>query len=244
MREEVRAVLEKYPYYKGRFIDVYGIGLGRCYNPGHSLPTFEDVLEVKKTAFRNLKDMSLIVGTEDGFEDLIDELVYTEGLHSPVCFRNKEAGRRHKNMYDADEEQRIEKYMLNPECRVPLFEILYHENLLTFPYWGDSTDDSINQGKKKVLFACLFGCQPLYSFSLGNYEKLKPLILSSYKKISRISKYTVTEPITAYRVLSDDFSLQQTEFGNRYRVTANFSKNAQSVNGKVIPPENLVFERL
>ena len=245
MRDEVAETVKKYPYYKGRFIDVYGGSAAeKCFSPKHPINSFEECLTIKKTAFNNLKEMGLIAGTEDGFEDLADELIYTEGLHSPVCFRNANAGRRHKNMYNETEEKHIDKHMLDPKCRIPLWEMVYHENLLAFPYWGDSTDSSVKQIKKKVLFACLFGCQPLYSFSLSNYKKLKPFIISSYKRIAEVSKYTITEPITDYKILSEDYSLQQTVFGGRYSVTVNFSEKEQSADGKIIPPEDLFFEIL
>ncbi len=245
MRDEVSEIIKKYPYYKGRFIDVYGGSAAeKCFSPKHPINSFEECLTIKKTAFNNLKEMGLIAGTEDGFEDLADELIYTEGLHSPVCFRNSNAGRRHKNMYNETEEKHIDKHMLDPKCRIPLWEMVYHENLLAFPYWGDSTDGSVKQIKKKVLFACLFGCQPLYSFSLSNYKRLKPFIISSYKRIAEVSKYTITEPITDYKILSEDYSLQQTVFGGRYSVTVNFSEKERIADGKIIPPEDLFFEIL
>lgn len=243
MGDEVAEILKKYPYYKGRFVDVYGGTVAeKCFNPNHPINSYEECLRIKKDAFNSLKKMGLIAGTEDGFEDLVDELVYTEGLHSPVCFRNENAGRRHKNMYSEKEEQHINKHMLNPKCRVPLWEMVYHENLLAFPYWGDSTDDSIAQIKKKVLFACLFGCQPLYSFSVSNWKMLKPFIIQSYKRISEISKYTVTEPITDYKILSDDFMIQRSVFGERYSVTVNFSEKDRVIDGKTILSEDLLFE--
>lgn len=243
MKEEVPEVLKKYPYYKGRFVDVYGGSIEECFNPKHPV-TLEECVKFKKQAFENLEQMGLIAGTEDGFEDIIDSLVYTEGLHSPVYFRNKDSGRRHANMYNEKERKHIEKQMLSPKLRIPLWQMVYHENLLSFPYWGDSTDDSVEQIKDKILFACLFGCPPLYSFSVSDFEKLKQTIVSSYKKISKVNKKTAAEPITDYRVLNDDFTLQQTVFGNKYSVTANFSDIEQYYNGEKIPPKDFVFKTL
>lgn len=245
MTKEIAEIIKEYPYFHGRFIDVYGVRVhSRCFNPDHPAETVEECLQIKKQAFRNLTDMGLIVGTEDGFEDLVDELVYTEGLHSPICFRIRNSGRRHTNMFDEAEEKFVEKHMMDPQCRVPLWEMVYHENLLAFPYWGDSTDASISQINRKVLFACLFGAQPLYSFSLSNYEKLKPHILSSYREISKISRYTAAEPITDYEVLSDDYMVQRTVFGGRYSVTVNFSQETRTAGGKEIPAEGLLFETI
>ena len=84
--------------------------------------------------------------------------------------------------------------------------------------------------------------EPLYSFSLSNYEKLKPHILSSYGEISKVSCYTAKEPITEYRVLSDDYMIQKTVFGGKYAVTVNFSREERQAEDKMIPAEGMVFE--
>lgn len=245
MKEEVGEIIREFPYFTGRFIDVYGGDCkGLCFSPNHPVTTFEDCLRIKKKAFDNLTEMGLIAATEDGFEELVDNVVYTEGLHSPACLRIPNAGRRHKNIYNEEEEKHIEKQMLNPRCRIPLWQMIYHENMLVFPYWGDSTDMSVAQVNKKILFACLFGCQPLYSFSVSNYSILKPYIVSSYKRIAQISRYTATEPMTDYRVLSDDYQLQKSVFGNKYAVTVNFSDENRIVDGKEIPAQDFIFEIL
>ena len=245
MTEEVAEVIKEYPYFHGRFIDVYGVRAhSRCFNPAHPVETVEECIEVKRKAFRNLAEMGLITGTEDGFEDLVDQLVYAEGMHSPMCFRIRNSGRRHKNIFDAEEEAYEGRFMMDPRCRVPLWEMVYHENMMAFPYWGDSTDASLAQINRKALFACLFGAQPLYSFSLGNYEMLKPSILSSYRKISAVSQHTAAEPITDYEVLSDDYMVQRTVFGGRYSVTVNFSQETRTAGGKEIPAEGLLFETI
>ena len=243
MKAEVAQVLEKYPYYKGRFIDVYGTGITECFHPEHPV-TLEECVRVKAQAFQNLLDMGLITGTEDGFEAIIDSLVYTEGMHSPVYFRNHNAGRRHANMYNDAEKTYIAKYMLQPEYRVPLFQLVNHENLLTFPYWGDSTDDCPEQIKEKTLFACLFGCPPLYSFSVKDFPKVKESILYSYRRISPIHRLTATEPMTDYRILTEDYAVQQTVFGDKYEVTVNFSDWEFCLNGERILPKDLVFRVL
>lgn len=239
MTTEVKEILAQYPYYKGRFVDVYGCDVAECYHPAHPV-TREEGLSVKRQAFDNLKAMGLLVGTEDGFEDLVDSLDYTEGLHSPVYFRNHNAGRRHANMYNDEEKRHIEKHMLNPRCRVPLWHLVYHECMPAFPYWGDTIDDAIDQMQDKILFACLYGCPPLYSFQAMDFDRLEDHILRSYKAITAIHEKVATLPITAYEVLNGDYSLQTTVFGDKYRVVANFSTNEQVYEGRRIPPKDVV----
>ncbi|MBQ7045917.1 MAG: hypothetical protein IJN65_05445 [Clostridia bacterium] len=243
MKTEVAEILKQYPYYKGRFIDVYGTSLADCFDENHPI-TLKECICVKSQAFNNLTDMGLIAGTEDGFDDIIDSLVYSEGMHSPAPFRIINSGRRHANMFNETEQAFAQKQMLNPALRVPLWQMVYHECLITYSYWGDSTDDSVKQVDDKILFACLFGCPPIYSFSMSDFETVKPLIIKSYKKISEVHSKVALLPITEYTVLKDDYSLQTTVFGNEYRVVANFANEPAEYLGTTIAPKDILFIKI
>lgn len=240
MREEIPAILAEYPTYKGRFIDVYGTGLDACYSDAHPY-TREESLTIKKGAFQSLREMGLVVGTEDGFAGLMDELDYVEGLHSPVYFRNRNSGRNHANMYTPAQEAHIQKQMLDPACRVPLWHLVYHECMLAFPYWGDSTEMSPELVQNKILFACLYGCPPLYSFSVGDFPLLKEPILQSYCQITAVHEKVATLPMTDFAVLTEDYKVQRSVFGDRYEVVVNFSDVPYLYEDTTIPPKDMLF---
>lgn len=243
MQEEIPEILKKYPYYRGRFIDVFGGGMDECFSKDHPL-TKEDSIVVKNEAFEALENMGLIVGTEEGFDKIIDHVAYSEGFHSPVYYRNKDSGRNHANIYTKEQCDHIKKNMLNPKRRVPLWQLTYHECLFTFPYWGDSTAMFLDIIKEKILFACLYGCPPLYSFTEGNYKNLKQAILESYKTITAVHEKTALLPMTDFKILSDDYMLQASVFGNKYKITANFSNQQREVGGKTILPKDFLFEEM
>ncbi len=222
MIDEIPQVLAQYPFYKGRFVDVYGGGLGECFSEKHPL-TKEECLKVKNEAFFEIGKMGLITGTEDGFEDIINNLVYTEGMHSPVYFRIDDSGRKHAHMLNAYDAAHTKKHMLNPRCRVPLWHLVYHECILTLPYWGDSTESALELTNEKILFACLYGCTPLYSFFLKDFDALFDSITESYKKITKITGKTAGFPMTDFEILTDDYMIQRSTFGDKYRVTVDFS---------------------
>lgn len=243
IKEEIPQILAKYPYYKGRFIDVYGCRLGVCYSETHP-STMENTLKVKNDAFEAMEKMGLITGTENGFDGIINHMVYSEGLHSPVNLQIPDSGRKHAHVMNAEQTEYIGREMMRPERRVPLWQLVYHDAMMTFPYWGDSTESAPKYTNRRVLFACLFGCPPLYSFSLKDYESLKPAIFDSYKRISEVHSKVATLKMTDYKVLSDDYMLQCSTFGGKYRVTVNFSECERECDGKTIPAESFVFEEL
>ena len=227
MRREIPEVLAKYPYYKGRFIDVYGCRLGDCYSDEHPLTT-EECLDVKNGAFQSIEEMGLIPGTENGFDAIMDHLVYTEGLHSPVIFQIPESGRKHAHVFNDEQTAHIAANMMVPCRRVPMWELAYHDCMMAFPYWGDSTESSPDFTRRRTLYACLFGCPPLYSFSMKDFEALKPAILKSYAEITAINRKVGKLPMTGYEVLSEDYMIQRTTFGDRYRVTVNFAEETMT----------------
>lgn len=243
MQEEIPQILKKYPYYRGRFIDVFGGSVNECFSKEHPL-TKEESISVKNEAFEALENMGLIVGTEEGFDKIIDHVAYSEGFHSPVYYRNNDSGRNHANVYTDEQCEHIKKNMLNPKRRIPLWQLTYHDCLLTFPYWGDSTAMSLDIMKDKTLFACLYGCPPLYSFKEGNYNKLKQAILKSYKTITAVHEKTALLPMTDFKILSDDYMLQRTVFGNKYRITANFSNEPRVSDGITVLPKDFIMEEI
>ena len=97
---------------------------------------------------------------------------------------------------------------------------------------------------KKILFACLYGCPPLYSFFVKDFEMLKDSIISSYKKITIIHKKVAELPMTDFEILRDDYQVQKSVFGNKYQVIVNFSKENYAYKNKLIPPNDLLFEEI
>lgn len=76
---------------------------------------------------------------------------------------------------------------------------------------------------EKILFACLYGCTPLYSFFLKDFDALFDSITESYKKITKITGKTAGLPMTDFEILTDDYMIQRSTFGDKYRVTVDFS---------------------
>jgi hypothetical protein len=171
-------------------------------------------------------------------------LTYSEGLHSPVNLQIPDSGRKHAHVMNEEQVAHTGKEMMKPSCRVPLWQLVYHDCMMTFPYWGDSTEATPGYTDRKVLFACLFGCPPLYSFSMKDYEALKPTILDSYKRITAIHEKVATLEMTEYKVLSEDYMLQTSTFGNKYRVTVNFSDAPKTFNGKTVDAGEMIFEEI
>lgn len=244
IREEIPEILKKYPAYRGRFLDVFGGGVRDCYHPDHPLTKCE-CIDIKREAFSYLRrDLSLVTGTEDGFDGILDGLVYSEGMHSPIHLRPKDSGRHYVDRYDAERETQTERHMLSPACRVPLWHLTYHDCLISFPYWGDSTASSHRLVRQRILFACLYGCPPLYSFSARDFEAVRKDVVESYHVIRTVTEKVALLPMTDFEILSEDDMLQRTVFGDKYEVIVNFSEQPRKYRELTLAPQDVVFRSI
>ena len=64
------------------------------------------------------------------------------------------------------------------------------------------------------------------------------------ERIGEIHSKVATLKMTNYEVLSNDYMLQRSVFGDKYSITVNFSDKPLECNGKLIAPESLVFEEI
>ena len=129
--------------------------------------------------------------------------------------------------------------MLHPAYRFPMLELVYHDCILAFPYWGDSTEMSPAQIRRKTLFACLYGCPPLYSFTVGNYPRLRGAILDSYRTISAVHRAVGLMEMTDFGVLTPDCTVQRAVFGDEIEVIVNFGGRAYEADGLRMEPLGL-----
>ena len=79
---------------------------------------------------------------------------------------------------------------------------------------------------------------------MGDYERLKDKILDSYKKINDVHEKIALLPMTDFQILTDDFNIQKSVFGDKYEVVVNFSDNEYLYNDIKISPCDMLFKEL
>ena len=213
--------------YNARFIDVQGGSPGReCWNPLHPC-TRADSLRYVRLQTEYLGDLGLVAGVEAVHEGVVSAVHFSEGTLSPFIFRAEDAGRRMNTLYYGDGIPRqISHGMLHAACRVPLWELIYHDCAVSYWYWGDSSNCCPELMDRRDLFDALYGCPPLYSLSASQWEALRGQIARSYHRATETARKVALMPMTRFEWLTPDRMVQRTEFGGRYIVTANFSAEA------------------
>lgn len=242
IRERVAEELRQKPY-TARFIDVTACsGWTECYSPDHPM-TKTDAREWKgKLLAVPGSEFNLVLGSETGHEAFVPQCDYFEGMMSFVFARVPDAGRNMVKLWDEIPEE-VAKFQVNPRYRVPLWELVYHDCVVSYWYWGDASNKLPALMAKRDLFNALYGEPPIYVSSPEGWEQQKESIFRSYQRAEPISRLVGMLPMTDHRVLTDDWLVQQTEFGEKFRVTANFSPEPYLLeSGKTVPANEWVLE--
>lgn len=243
-RAEVPPLAREYCF-EAWFFDVMGCGATECRAPEHPLTRRESIRK-RREAFQILGDAGLISGTEEGCESYVGACCYSEGKLSPARYRinYRESGRRKAHRYTPEEhEETFDRFLLNPRYRIPLWELIYHDCMVSYWYWGDSSNCCPELLPQRDLFNLLYGQPPLYSLHVADWERQKPLLLESAKRASAAARLTGYEKMTAFDWLDAEKLVHRTRFANGVTVTVNFSDRAfRTDSGETVPPRDFLLE--
>ncbi|KAH0803956.1 Carbohydrate binding domain protein [Histomonas meleagridis] len=204
-----------------RFIDTtFASPYRECYHPDHPM-TRTMSLEARIELLKEYTNRGFVVGTENGKEQAIPNCDFFEGMMSPGEYRVPNSGRDLETVFTYVPEET--QYMVDETLRIPLFELVYHDCVISYWYWGDHNSKVIPQWDKRDLFNRLYGTPPMFLFNQTIWERYKNRFVQSYKTAEEISYLTGYYEMSDHKYLSDDWKVQQTVFGNnRVIVTVNF----------------------
>lgn len=220
-RKRIAEELKTKPY-TGRFIDVTACSTwSECWSPAH--PTTRTESRGFKADLLALpgREFNLVLGSETGHEAFVPSCDYFEGMLSLIVCRVPDAGRNMVKIWD-EVPAVVAKYQTGESYRLPLFELVYHDCVVSYWYWGDYNNKLPALWGKRDLFNALYGTPPMYVVSPDNWPRFRDRIFASYRLAEPSSKLTAQSEMTDHRILTADRAVQQTSFANGVRVTVNF----------------------
>jgi hypothetical protein len=219
--ERVPAELKTSPY-RCRFIDTTTAAPWReCYDPNHPM-TRSDSRHWKMELLRYMsQDMHLVTGSETGHDAAVPFVHYFEGMLSLGPYRVPDSGRQMQKIWDEVPEL-VAKYQLGHKYRLPLWELVYHDCVVAQWYWGDYNNKLPVLWTKRDLFNSLYGTPPMFMFTRAFWEQNKDRFAQSYKNTCTVTRAVGYSEMTDHRFLTEDRTVQQTQFANGVVVTVNF----------------------
>ena len=237
----IPAELATHPY-RCRFIDTTTASPWReCYHPAHPM-TRSDSKKSKMDLLEYVCNSGLVCGCETGHDAAVPFVHYFEGMLSLAPYRVPDSGRNMAKIWD-DVPEDVAKYQTGHKYRIPLWELVYHECVLAQWYWGDYNDKLPALWDRRDLWNALYGTTPMFMFDRALWAAQRERFVKSYKSIAPVARGTGYSEMLSHAWLTDDHSVQRTEFANGVAVTANFGDTAyESLGGGNVPPVDMVVD--
>ena len=128
----------------------------------------------------------------------------------------------------------------DPRFRLPLYQIVFHDSVITTHHWGSGSLKFENAIGTLALLELLYNVPPLYHLNMAEFEKHKAWIKKHYAFFSPLHRRIGGRVMTDFEWLSDDKQVQRTEFGDVVEMVANFWEEAFEYKDVVIPGKSVV----
>lgn len=128
----------------------------------------------------------------------------------------------------------------DPRFRLPLYQIVFHDSVITTHHWGSGSLKFKNAIGTLTLLELFYNVPPLYHLNTAEFSKHKAWIKKHYAFFSPLHRQIGGQAMTDFQWLSDDRLVQRTEFGEAVEIFANFGTDVFRYNGVVIPRWSVV----
>jgi len=194
------------------------------YNPAHPLTRSDDrKYKMQLLGFAS-RDMKLVTGTETGIDPSVPYVHYFEGMLSLGPYRLPDAGRDMLKYKQPTAD--FLKFQVGHFYRVPLWELVYHDCVVSQWYWGDYNNKAPEVWDRRDLFNILYGTPPMYMFDMPAWHKDSQRFANSYRNICPVVRRVGYEEMISHEYLSEDHAMQRTKWASGTEITVDFNKGS------------------
>lgn len=247
---KVEAKLKEFPH-ETFFLDVYQAnGLFECYSKDHPL-TRQQFAEAVVKNHQTMEDKyNQYLGGEWGAEYVNAHVAYVHGMMTlQRTWWGSGIEKKGTIYYTGDWRSNPRptqmvgtrvandtylKYSINEYTRVPLYELVYHDAVVTSWRWEDGNHHTPEIWWKKDLFNMLYGSAPLWSLDRERWDEYKNTFIDSYKKVCPWLQQIGYDELISHRFVTDDHKVQESVFSSGKKVVVNFGDTDVAFKGKTI----------
>ncbi|HLN72978.1 MAG TPA: glycoside hydrolase [Prolixibacteraceae bacterium] len=256
IKARVERELKEYPH-ESYFLDVYQAnGLFECYSEKHPLSRQGYAEEVIKNQKMIASDYHQYLGGEWGADYCGSNAVYVHGMMTlQRTWWGSGIEKKGTIYYTGDWSSNPRptqmigtrvandtylKYSINEYTRVPLYELVYHDAIVTSWRWEDGNHHTPELWWKKDLFNILYGTAPLWNLDRNRWEEYKYTFVESYKNICPWLQQIGYDEMISHRFVTTDHTVQETVFSSGKRVVVNFGMSDFQYEGKVLKAKSFI----
>ena len=128
----------------------------------------------------------------------------------------------------------------DPRFRLPLYQIVFHDSVVTTHHWGSGSLKFKNAIETLALLELLYNVPPLYHLNMEEFSKHKAWIKRHFAFFSPLHRQIGGQAMTDFEWLREDRLVQRTEFGDTVEIYANFGVDPFRYKGVIIPRRSVV----
>ncbi|MEN6493519.1 MAG: glycoside hydrolase [Thermoguttaceae bacterium] len=254
-KQVVPKLLEKQPFL-GRFIDVTTAEwLYECYDPKHPL-TREAKRQCGVDLLSYVRSLGLVMGGEHGIWWSVPHLDYIEGMMSGGSYswpaghllrpKSKDQEFISPQGHKLGKWENYERWGIGHEYRIPLWELVFHDCIVSTWYWGDASDFLLKAAPeitpKKDAFNILYGSIPLlWANKEGGWTTARDVFLRTYRNTCKLHEAIAGTEMLSHEFVTPDRAVQRTRFSDGTEVVVNFGQQpytAEVAGKKYVLPQN------
>ena len=239
VRKRVEGILSGAAFHSW-FVDCDATGeLFDNYSPAFPMTREQDMQQRIARMEWLARDKKLVVGSEGGAWFATPAIHFAHGMLTPLFgwkdpllrdpqskyFLGKYAPPEAPAMFFAATElpEKYKALYFDPRYRLPLFQIAFHDSVVTTNHWTVSTLKFSNVRVIRELMELLYGVPPLYHLNREELVPRLPAIKPHYARFTKLHREIGLMPMTEFAWLNEERTVQRTVFGGKVEVTANFS---------------------
>lgn len=256
IEERVRREMKEYPH-ECYFLDVYQAnGLYECYHKDHPL-TREQYAEAIIQNYKFIEDtFGQYMGGEWGADFVVPHSIFVHGMMTLqrtwfgseineqgtiYYYGNWKSNPRPSIMLGTrTAPDTYLKFSINEATRVPLYELVYHDAVVTSWRWEDGNHHTPEIWWKKDLFNILYGSAPLWSIDRNRWQEYKQTFIQSYNKVCSWLQKIGYDEMLSHSFITSDGKIQMSEFSSGNRVVVNFSDADYKYKGKIVKSRSFI----
>jgi Glycosyl hydrolases related to GH101 family, GH129 len=195
-------------------------------------------------------------GSEDGNAVTAQGIFFAHGMQTPVIgwgdqemYKDKNSPYYLGNYYPPEEpsnmfkatplKARYRSIYFDPAARLPLYQAVFHDSVITTHHWGFDNLKLSNVGRENELAQLLYNVPPLFHLNAGALAARLPQMQRQDAFFRPLHERLAYQALTGFRWLSADRQLQETRFADGTLLVANFSSEPQVFNDRHFPAHSV-----
>jgi hypothetical protein len=251
-----KEVLKEWPAKAKTWIEDYGVKLfyfdtmavqvAACVHPDHP-ETVEENTAGRLEIMKRTRDMGMVIGSGEGLSPswALPGVDFFEGQMNLRDYHNTTmsvpSGGFAKDL--GEDYAEAAATQLDATRRIPLYQLGFHDYVVGTWVWRDTNLQSTPYAWKKDLFNILYGSMPMWHISGKLWERHKKAIVASYRTIASVRRRIGFAEMTNHGWLTEDRSVQFTDWSRGDRVIVNFGdRSFDRRDKKAIAARSFVME--